>query len=172
MSEGRVPTALKRQVAERARYCCEYCRSQARVATTAFSVEHVVPKVRGGNTDLENLALACQGCNNHKFDKVEARDPISGLMAALYHPRRDVWRTHFAWNDDFTLLVGLTPTGRATIDALRLNWSGVVSLRRILFVMGEHPRKSSTCELPSPRRSTHLVASRVAPRAFRPGGAR
>ena len=38
-----------------------------------------------------------------------------------------------------TLLVGLTPTGRATIDQLQLNRTGVVNLRRVLFVMGDYP---------------------------------
>lgn len=139
MPEGRVPAGLKRRVAERAQHCCEYCRSQARVATTGFSIEHINPKVRGGDDDLDNLALACQGCNNHKFDKIEARDPISGTWVPLYNPRRDAWRAHFAWSDDYTLMIGLTPMGRATIDALRLNRSGVVSLRRVLYALGEHP---------------------------------
>lgn len=139
MRDGRVPAALKRIVAERARDCCEYCRSQSRIATTAFSIEHIVPRSRGGETSLDNLALACQGCNNHKFDKVEARDSVTGAIVPLYHPRRERWRTHFAWSEDFTLLVGLTPTGRATVEALHLNRQGVVALRRILYAMGEHP---------------------------------
>jgi hypothetical protein len=137
--DGRVPAALKRIVAERSRDCCEYCRSQSRIATTAFSIEHIVPRSRGGETSLDNLASACQGCNNHKFDKVEARDPVTSDIVPLYHPRRERWRTHFAWSEDFTLLVGLTPTGRATVEALHLNRHGVVSLRRILYAIGEHP---------------------------------
>ena len=36
-------------------------------------------------------------------------------------------------------MVGVTATGRATIEALRLNRSGVVNLRRILYLAGEHP---------------------------------
>lgn len=139
MPESRVSTTLKLRVASRARDCCEYCHSQARVATTAFSIEHILPKARGGTDDFDNLALACQGCNNHKYDKIEGRDPISGAWAPLYHPRRDLWRTHFTWSSDFTLMLGLTPTGRATIAALRLNRAGVVALRTILFAVGEHP---------------------------------
>src|SRR5438046_2244977 len=68
MSEGRGPAALKRSVAERAGDCCEYCRSQARLATHPFSVEHILPRSRGGEATEGNLALACQGCNNHKYD--------------------------------------------------------------------------------------------------------
>jgi len=57
----------------------------------------------------------------------------------LYHPRRDRWDTHFAWSDDFTLIVGLTPTGRATEATLFLNRDGVVNLRRLIYTIGEHP---------------------------------
>jgi len=139
MSETRVSVALRRVVADRARDCCEYCCSQARVASTAFSIEHIIPKARGGETTLENLALACQGCNNHTFDKINARDSVSGQMVPLYHPRRDLWRMHFAWSIDFDLIVGLTPIGRATTETLRLNRAGVVGLRRLLYAIGEHP---------------------------------
>jgi hypothetical protein len=68
-----------------------------------------------------------------------APDPVSGQPAPLYHPRRDRWDEHFAWSHDCTLIVGLTPTGRATIEVLRLNRDGVVNLRRLLYARGEHP---------------------------------
>jgi hypothetical protein len=139
MPESRISADLREQVSVRAGGCCEYCRSQARYATQAFSVEHILPLVQGGATRLDNLALACQGCNNHKYAKVEAPDPVGGQHVPLYHPRRDRWDTHFAWSDDFTLMIGLTPTGRATVDALRLNRDGVVNLRRLLYAIGQHP---------------------------------
>ncbi len=139
MPESRVTAQQKRSVIERARECCEYCKSQARFAVQPFSVEHVIPKSQGGQTAVDNLALACQGCNNFKYTKTQEHDPVSGESVPLYHPRRQRWRDHFAWNDDFTLVIGLTPTGRATIEALRLNRKGLVNLRRILYAMGEHP---------------------------------
>jgi hypothetical protein len=57
----------------------------------------------------------------------------------LFHPREQRWEAHFAWSDDFTHLLALTPTGRATIAALQLNRSGLVNLRRVLYAIGEHP---------------------------------
>jgi hypothetical protein len=104
-----------------------------------FSVEHIEPRSRGGKTTQDNLALACQGCNNHKYTKTEGYDTVTGDIVLLYHPRRERWRDHFAWNEDFTLVIGLTPTGRATVEALLLNREGLVNLRQILYVMGEHP---------------------------------
>lgn len=146
MPELRISGELRQQIAWRADGCCEYCRSQTRYATQPFSIEHVIPRSKGGPTTFENLALACQGCNNHKYDKVDARDPVSGERVSLYHPRRDRWEEHFSWSDDFTLIVGLTPTGRATVVALSLNRDGVVNLRRLLYTIGEHPPSSPPTE--------------------------
>lgn len=105
----------------------------------AFSVEHVVPEARGGRSTPENLALACQGCNNHKYIETSASDPVSGTVVALFHPRLQQWRDQFAWNEDATLIVGLSPSGRATVEALQLNRDGLVALRRLLYTAGEHP---------------------------------
>jgi 5-methylcytosine-specific restriction endonuclease McrA len=52
MADRRPTARLKRLIAERAAGCCEYCRSQERYATPAFSVEHIVPRQRGGRTAL------------------------------------------------------------------------------------------------------------------------
>lgn len=142
MPEVRVTPEQRAAVVERARGCCEYCWSQARFATQSFSVEHIIPRSKGGPTTLENLALSCQGCNNHKYNHIDARDPISGQTASLYHPRHHKWRDHFIWNDDYTMMVGITPIGRATVEALQLNREGVINLRRILFASGEHPPKA------------------------------
>ncbi len=130
---------LRREVAGRARRVCEYCRSQERYSPQSFSVEHIKPTSLGGETASENLAFSCMGCNSHKAVKTVAVDPATKEKVALFHPRRDRWSDHFAWNDDFTKVVGLTPTGRATVEALLLNRSSVVNLRRALFALNEHP---------------------------------
>lgn len=138
-TDGAVPSELRVLVVERARGRCEYCGADSRFATQSLSVEHVVPRSRGGATEEGNLALSCQGCNNHKYNKIDGVDPVTGVSAALYHPRKDGWAAHFAWSSDATLVVGLTPTGRATVTALALNRAGLVNLRRVLFAAGEHP---------------------------------
>ncbi|AFY32971.1 HNH endonuclease [Calothrix sp. PCC 7507] len=101
MSESRVTVQQKKAVAERVKGCCEYCRSQACFAIQAFSVEHIIPRSQGGKTNLDNLALSCQGFNNHKYNKTEAKDLVSGNIVSLYHPRQQRWLEHFPWNDDF-----------------------------------------------------------------------
>lgn len=88
MSDPRVPGPVKTQVSERAGHCCKYCRSQARFAMQAFSIEHIEPHSQEGSSTIDNLALACQGCNNHKYTKTRASDAISGEQVPLFHPRR------------------------------------------------------------------------------------
>lgn len=132
----------KQFVIERANGCCEYCRSQARFATQPFSIEHILPRSQGGNNTLDNLALACQGCNNHKYTKTQGLDPVSGRKMPLFHPRKNAWKDHFNWNHDYTIIIGLTPIGRATVNTLKLNRESLVNLRRVLFIMGEHPPAS------------------------------
>jgi hypothetical protein len=76
---------------------------------------------------------------NHKYTKTSGLDPRSGERVALYNPRQQRWSEHFAWSADYTLILGLTPTGRATVETLHLNRVGLVNLRRVLFAVGEHP---------------------------------
>lgn len=142
MSKQRVTAQQRRIVIERARGCCEYCRSQVLFATDPFSVEHIIPREKGGETTLDNLALSCQGCNNHKHTKTEILDSISALVVPLFHPRRQKRSEHFVWNYDFTSIERITPTGRATVDALRLNRAGLVNLRAVLYIAKKHPLKS------------------------------
>jgi hypothetical protein len=129
----------RRLVLSRAVGCCEYCLCQARYSADSFSVEHIIPRSGGGTDVVSNLALACQGCNNRKFVSVHATDPLTGRTAPLYHPRRDRWEQNFAWSADFLTICGLTPSGRATVEKLRLNRDAVVNLRRVLRGVAEHP---------------------------------
>ncbi len=131
--------ALRRFVIARALGCCEYCLSQMRYSSHSFALEHIIPRKRGGKTVESNLALSCQGCNDHKHIKIKARDPLTGKLAPLFHPRRQLWSEHFTWSADYQEIIGLTPTGRATVVALKLNREEVVNLRRVLIAFDEHP---------------------------------
>jgi len=143
MSEPRITAAQRRFVAQRANYCCEYCLSQHEFSPDPFSIEHIIPQSKGGTDELENLALACQGCNNKKYNHTQARDPVTGETVTLYHPRQHSWSEHFTWNEDYRLLIGLTPIGRATIERIQLNRSGVMNLRKLLHAVNLHPPDQS-----------------------------
>ena len=88
---------------------------------------------------LTNLAYSCQGCNGRKYISITAIDPATGDIVSLYHPRQHQWSDHFVWNEDYTRIIGLTPIGRATVDKLHLNRTGLVNLRHILTAVGAHP---------------------------------
>ena len=112
MRRRHIPRALRRLVRDRAGNRCEYCRHLARYASAPFVCEHVRPWVTGAGKTLSELAWACPACNGHKYDKTHARDPLTGRLVPLFDPRRQFWSRHFAWNDDFLLILGRTPTGR------------------------------------------------------------
>jgi HNH endonuclease len=130
---------VKQFVFERAGYLCEYCLSPMAFSLQPYVGEHIVPTIKNGTDDLDNLASACGGCNGHKFTKTEALDPVTRKKVPLFHPRTMIWKEHFMWSDDFLYLLGITDIGRATVHALYLNRMGVVNIRRILLLDGKHP---------------------------------
>ena len=138
MSSERVPRRLRRQAGERAHWRCEYCLSPAAFSTQPFEADHIIPRSKGGPTVLQNLALSC-GCNGYKGDRTHGRDPQTGRSVPLFNPRRQKWKRPFAWTADFLRVQGRTAQGRATIDILRLNRPELISLRRLLHLVGEHP---------------------------------
>ncbi len=131
---------LRRQVAQRAQWRCEYCLTPHAYATQPFAADHIIPQSQGGETTLENLALAC-GCNLYKGNRSRAIDPQTGHRVLLFHPRRQKWKRHFAWSVDSLNVVGRTQAGRATVEALKMNRPELVNLRRILRMAGEHPQE-------------------------------
>lgn len=137
-----VPTRLRRLVIQRARNRCEYCGlSQAGQAAT-FHIDHIVPLSEAGETALDNLALACVTCSLSKGARQTGIDPQTGTISSIYNPRSQVWSEHFRWEN--TKLVGLTPIGRATTEALRLNRPVLLAIRGEETHFGRHPPPSDT----------------------------
>jgi HNH endonuclease len=119
---------LEQQVEARAAGRCEYCRMHQSLQGATFHVEHVVPRSRGGHSQLDNLAWACPSCNLHKANRIEVIDPDTGRQVPLFHPRVDDWQAHFRW--DGYRVVGQTPIGRATVAALALNHPRRLQIRQ------------------------------------------
>lgn len=108
-------------VSARAGHRCEYCHAPEAIFNFPFEVEHVIPSGQGGTDSEDNWALACRSCNLFKSDVVHGTDSETGMTVALFHPRHEVWEEHFAAVVDEGIVIGLTPTGRATVDRLRMN---------------------------------------------------
>jgi hypothetical protein len=139
MARAYIPVKLRELVINRAQGYCEYCRFPVRFALESMEFDHVFPLSLGGKTTAINLALACHHCNQHKRNQIVGFDRTSGSEVPLYNPRTMKWADHFAWSEDTTLIVGKTAIGRGTLAVLKLNRLGVVNLRRVLQVSGDHP---------------------------------
>jgi hypothetical protein len=132
-----VPDILRRDVVERAKNRCEYCGLSQVAQEATFHVDHIKPQITGGATSAENLALACVTCSLRKSARENASDPETGVVVAIFHPRRDQWSDHFTLNG--ARIVGLTPTGRATIEALQMNRTHALDIRTEEQLRGRFP---------------------------------
>jgi hypothetical protein len=99
-------------------------------------VDHVIAKKHGGRTHSANLAFTCAHCNGHKGTDIAGIDPVTRILAPLYNPRAERWTDHFRW--DGPLLVGETPTARATIRVLAINAGRRIAVRTQLMAEGAY----------------------------------
>ena len=118
---------LREHLLREAGHRCGYCRSSDRITGIRLILDHLIPRARGGTDDEAHLWPSCQPCNGFKQARTRARDPRDGTLVPLFNPRLQRWGEHFAWEDAGRTIVGLTPTGRATVDALRLNRAELVA---------------------------------------------
>ena len=132
-----IPPALRHLVFERARQRCEYCLIHQEVSIYSHEVDHVVALKHGGQTQADNLAVACLPCNRSKGSDLTTFDPISNALVPLFNPRQHIWSEHFILED--AIIVGLTPIGRATVVLLKLNAPTRLLHRRALIVQGQYP---------------------------------
>ncbi|MCK6603954.1 MAG: HNH endonuclease [Ignavibacteriaceae bacterium] len=68
----------RKNILRRDSYKCAYCGRSDIVLT----IDHIIPKARGGADSWENLITACTKCNNKKGD----RTPHEAGMRLLYQP--------------------------------------------------------------------------------------
>ncbi len=72
----------RRGVLLRDRYTCQYCGCQLPAAE--LTLDHVLPRCRGGASSWENIVAACKPCNNRKGH----RTPIEAGMVLRHKPYR------------------------------------------------------------------------------------
>lgn len=127
-------TGTREIVRQRAGERYEYCLLPEAVDPYPFHVEHVIARQHGGDDADENLAWACSRCNIFKGTNLSSVDSETGRIVDLYDPRKQTWSDHFDIRD--AEIVGLTPTGRATVQLLQMNTARRVDLRRELIEQG------------------------------------
>jgi 5-methylcytosine-specific restriction endonuclease McrA len=80
----RVPRAVQRKISRRALFArdgwrCVYCGT----AASRLTLDHVVPRSRGGDSVWENVVTACAPCNHRKGDRT-----LEEAMMELRFPPR------------------------------------------------------------------------------------
>jgi hypothetical protein len=116
-----IPVEVDARIRSAARNRCGYCLSPQRLVMAHLEIEHIIPRSQGGSDEESNLWLSCPICNGHKSDKTSGSDPQTGKTVRLFNPRTQKWSEHFRWSEDGLRVIGLTPTGRATVTVLHLS---------------------------------------------------
>lgn len=139
MSSRKITDSIQKQVRQRALELCEYCHASEKWQYVLFTVDHVIPLSKDGKNTIDNLALACFHCNRRKSNNLTAIDPDSGNQVVLFNPRQSLWNEHFIWSIDGLIIIGLTPTGKATIGILDLNRERIINIRAADKAINRHP---------------------------------
>ena len=111
---------LRQIVFERANGRCEYCLLPQGISLQKHEPDHIVPQQHGGETELENLALACFRCNRCKGPNIGSFDPQTGALVPFFNPRIHDWATHFELQQD-GVISPLSAEARVTLKILRFN---------------------------------------------------
>lgn len=89
----------KREVFRRDNYTCQYCGRQS----THLTIDHVIPRHRGGQHRWDNLVTACPPCNRRKGGRnaneanmALRRRPMEPAPTAAY-----LFGRHLAENEDW-----------------------------------------------------------------------
>jgi hypothetical protein len=130
---------IRQRIRQRAGDRCEYCHSHQDYILGWLEVDHIKPRILGGSNTLENLCLACELCNQYKRAQTHSIDYQSGQHVPLFNPRLQDWSEHFTWSDDGLEIIGLSPEGRATVFALRMNNELAITVRKNWVKAGWHP---------------------------------
>jgi 5-methylcytosine-specific restriction endonuclease McrA len=96
------PTRFRKAVLfERDRMTCQYCGVHLR--RDSVTIDHVLPKSRGGVTSWENCVTACHKCNKKKADCL----PTEAGMRLLHKPtapKLRMWNVG-TWHEDWSSFV-------------------------------------------------------------------
>lgn len=83
---GRAVVFSRKNLFKRDRYTCQYCGTQP--GPEELTVDHVVPRSRGGVSSWENCVLACVECNKVKAD----RSPAQAGLKLRRTPKKPTWK--------------------------------------------------------------------------------
>ena len=114
-----LPQSIRQMVSERAGGRCEYCRIPQLATLHKHEPDHILPIQHGGNSQPDNLALACFRCNRYKGPNVGSYDDKPQKLVPFFNPRTQEWDDHFFF-ENFEIFPK-TPEGFGTINIFRVN---------------------------------------------------
>jgi HNH endonuclease len=130
---------LRRLVASRAGYLCEYCLIHEEDTFFGCEIDHIASLKHGGLTEAENLAYACLICNRRKGSDLGSILEPGGALIRFFNPRSDTWKDHFQL--DGPAIRPLTYIGQVTARILGFNTSERILERETLIAVGRYPAK-------------------------------
>lgn len=133
----RLPQSLRKFVAERAGFRCEYCRVSEGDSNFAYHIEHIISRQHGGSDHSDNLAWSCSICNWKKGSNISTVLEESDLPIPLFNPRKDKWHDHFQVENGEIL--PQTLIGAATAKLLGFNTPDNIIERKELVEAGRYP---------------------------------
>jgi HNH endonuclease len=132
---------IRRLVAKRADYLCEYCLIHEEDTILGCAIDHIISIKHGGSSDLDNLAYCCVFCNRFKGSDIGSIIWENQEFVRFYHPRWDNWSEHFKLND--FLIEPLTNIGSVTIKILGINDQQRLLERKLLRQKQKYPSLSA-----------------------------
>ena len=93
----REASSMKRlRIYMRDKFRCQYCGEKK--AAGELTLDHILPRSRGGDNSPVNIVTACEACNNRKGDRTpaEARMPLLTSQSALRVQLERVVLCHYA----------------------------------------------------------------------------
>ena len=114
-----VSAAIRRRVAQRAAYTCEYCLAQDTNSFLGFEIDHIISRKHNGSNEESNLAYACPDCNRNKGTDIASIDWYDQQIVRFFNPRTDIWAEHFRLSNGF--IEPVTAVGKVTVDIFRFN---------------------------------------------------
>jgi hypothetical protein len=110
---------LRRLVAKRANYLCEYCIISEKDTILGCAIDHIISIKHGGLSNIDNLAYCCVYCNRFKGSDIGSIIVDKKVFFRFYHPRWDNWEEHFMLNN--SVIDPLTEIGEVTARILGFN---------------------------------------------------
>lgn len=98
----------RRSIIKRDESKCQYC--DKKLSASQITIDHILPKARGGITSFVNCVVSCHSCNNKKADRTPEQADMT-LLKRPMHPSfliqhyvpesQEYW--HADWDNYFTI---------------------------------------------------------------------